>query len=301
MNTVAAIVYWVIVTIWLVIILTLISFYIANRKIFGTTRLLLLVLALDAIRNVIENIYFGLYFGSKYGLFSGSIELLLGKPILLILPKFGNVAAGCLVLGLLLFRWLPEAIRERTSTEQHTQYLHFLATTDSLTGLRNRGDFMAVAEAEWRLYQEDRRALSLLIIDIDFFKSVNDRYGHHIGDQVIMMVARLCRTRKREADVAGRLGGEEFGILLRNSGLAMAHSFAERLRGLVASEAVTIGEDQLSVTVSVGVSSALQAQSITDFFKKADSALYHAKRSGRNRVCIFGNPEKPPDGVAAMT
>jgi diguanylate cyclase (GGDEF)-like protein len=209
---------------------------------------------------------------------------------LLVLPKFGNVAAGCLVLGLLLFRWLPEAIRERRSAEQHTQYLQLLATTDSLTGLRNRGDFMAVAEAEWQLYQEDRRTLSLLIIDVDFFKSVNDRYGHHIGDQVIMMVARLCRTRKRETDIAGRLGGEEFAILLRNSDLTMAHSFAERLRDLVASEAVAIGEAQLSVTVSVGVSSAVQAQSITDFFKKADSALYEAKRSGRNRVCIFGQP-----------
>ena len=121
MNTLAAVVYWVIVLIWLSILSTVAWFYLSKWKVFGTTRLLLAVLGLDAVRNIIENTYFGLYFGSKYAIFSPVFAQILGNPYLLILPKLANVAAGCVVMGLLLMRWLPEAIRERADIERQTR------------------------------------------------------------------------------------------------------------------------------------------------------------------------------------
>ncbi len=113
MSLVAALVYWVIVTIWLAVLATVGVSYLRNRSTFGAARLLLTVLAIDTCRNIVENIYFGLYFGAQYGLFPGAIVGVLGKPGLLIVPKLVNVAAACFVLGLLLLRWLPMAMRER--------------------------------------------------------------------------------------------------------------------------------------------------------------------------------------------
>src|SRR6201996_6467564 len=113
MNTVTALVYWVIVGLWLAVLITVCSAYYRNPKTFGTTRLLLAVVAIDTTRNVVENLYFGAYFGGKYGLLPNSIYDTLGSPSLLILPKLANVIAACLVLGLLLLRWLPLALLER--------------------------------------------------------------------------------------------------------------------------------------------------------------------------------------------
>ena len=96
------------------------------------------MIGIDTIRNIVENVYFGLYFGGQYGLFSSEISKLLGNPYLLIVPKLINVAAGCLVLGLLLHRWLPSAIRERGKSERDADDLKTLANTDGLTGLYNR-------------------------------------------------------------------------------------------------------------------------------------------------------------------
>ena len=93
MSIAAALIYWVIVTVWLVVLATIVLFYIRNPRAFGTTRLLLAVIGIDTIRNIVENVYFGLYFGGQYGLFSSEISKLLGNPYLLIVPKLINVAA----------------------------------------------------------------------------------------------------------------------------------------------------------------------------------------------------------------
>jgi|SRR5580704_4847312 hypothetical protein len=113
MQLFAALIYWAIVALWLTVLGTVIFFYIRNPKAFGTTRLLLAVLAIDTTRNILENSYFGVYFGAQYGLFPSSMTAVLGQPVLLVLPKIVNVIAGCFVLGLLLLRWLPLAIKER--------------------------------------------------------------------------------------------------------------------------------------------------------------------------------------------
>jgi len=287
MNSVAAVTYWVIVAIWLTVLSTAVYFYLTNRQAFGTTRLLLLVLTLDASRNVIENVYFGFYFGSKYGIFSGAVAQTLGNPDLLILPKLANVGAGCVVLGLLLLRWLPEAILERSEAARRSAFLYELATTDEMTGLLNRRHFMASAEMEWERWQRYQRVMSLLVLDIDHFKSVNDQHGHDVGDRVIVAVARSCQDAVRKSDIAGRLGGEEFGILLLETGPADALLFAERLREVISKEVVVSSLGNISSTVSVGVSASPSAASVAELFKQADLALYQAKESGRNRVCDF--------------
>jgi diguanylate cyclase (GGDEF)-like protein len=288
MNMLTAAVYWVIVAMWLTVIITLCTFYLTNPRIFGTTRLLLAVLGIDATRNIIENVYFGLFFGSKLGIFNAGIGRVLGQPQLLILPKLANIAAGCIVLGMLLFKWLPEAIRERQETERQAVILHQMATTDGMTGLQNRSEFMALTDSEWHRSIRYQRILSLAIIDIDVFKSINDQYGHSAGDQVIVMVSRLCQTAKRSSDIAGRLGGEEFGILLPETSLTDAYAFAERLRDLVAKEITVLAEGNVQVTISIGLSCAVMASSVEEFLKQADIALYEAKQRGRNRVCQFG-------------
>jgi PAS domain S-box-containing protein len=118
MNLATALIYWVIVAIWLTVLTTILVVFKRNPSMFGPTRLLLAVVAIDTFRNIVENVYFGLYFGARFGLFPAPLGEFLGNPGLLIAPKLANVAAGCVVLGLLLKRWLPIAMRERQVSEQ---------------------------------------------------------------------------------------------------------------------------------------------------------------------------------------
>src|SRR6187455_2935565 len=192
MSLAAALIYWVIVVLWLTVLATIIVFYIRNPRVFGTTRLLLAVVAIDTLRNIVENVYFGLFFGSQYGLFSPVIGGTLGNPVLLIVPKLINVAAGCLVLGLLLHRWLPSAIRERGKSERDADDLKTLANTDGLTGLYNRRHFDAIGASEWARFQRYRRPLSVLVLDVDHFTAINDRFGHDFGDNVLKIIASVC-------------------------------------------------------------------------------------------------------------
>jgi PAS domain S-box-containing protein len=118
MHMATALIYWIIVALWLAVLITVARAYVRNPKTFGVTRLLLIVVGVDTLRNIIENLYFGLYFGSQYGVFPGSIADVLGSPYLLILPKVANVLAASVVLALLLFRWLPLALEERLQADQ---------------------------------------------------------------------------------------------------------------------------------------------------------------------------------------
>jgi diguanylate cyclase (GGDEF)-like protein len=154
-----------------------------------------------------------------------------------------------------------------------------------MTGLYNRRQFMILAEAEWQRSRRYERALSLLSVDIDNFKAINDRFGHDAGDQVITLVAELARATKREMDIAGRLGGEEFAILLPETTAEDARVVAERLRGLVLLEAASLLPAAAPTSVSIGLSDSRTADSVAEFFKQADAALYQAKRAGRNQVC----------------
>jgi diguanylate cyclase (GGDEF)-like protein len=287
MPIITASIYWVIVSIWLIVLATIFTLYSRNSRSFGTTRLLLLVVGIDTLRNIIENVYFGLFFGGQYGLFPSAVTALLGNPFLLIVPKVVNVGAGCIVLSVLLLRWLPEAVRERNSAERHAEHLKELAARDGMTGLWNRQEFLTLADVEWQRSHRYGRQLSLLMLDIDQFKSINDRYGHAAGDEVIMRIANVCTAQKRRSDIIGRLGGEEFVLLLPETSASDAHLVAERLRNIISHEIITVGVTEITTTISIGVSDAAHGASTTEFVKQADVALYQAKNSGRNRVCDF--------------
>jgi diguanylate cyclase (GGDEF)-like protein len=162
-----------------------------------------------------------------------------------------------------------------------------LALKDALTGVYNRRHFMARLDGEWKRYLRYGRPLSLLMLDIDHFKSINDRFGHDVGDQAIISVARMCATQTRDSDVVARIGGEEFAILLPETDLAEARAVAERLRKAVAERTLAINAKAVAFTVSIGLVPADGAVADpADLMKRADEALYAAKRSGRNRVMV---------------
>jgi diguanylate cyclase (GGDEF)-like protein len=176
---------------------------------------------------------------------------------------------------------------------QQADALERLACVDGLTSLNNRRHFLVLAETEWSRFKRYGRPLAALVIDIDHFKAVNDTYGHDAGDEVIKAVAEVLRKHKRVSDIVGRLGGEEFVLLLPEATLDKALAAGERFRQLIADCAIVASSRRIAVTISVGASVA--RVSLNDFgevLKEADIALYEAKRSGRNRVCRF-DPDRP--------
>jgi diguanylate cyclase (GGDEF)-like protein len=166
--------------------------------------------------------------------------------------------------------------------------MELLASIDAMTGVNNRRHFLILAENEWSRSKRYGRPLALLMLDIDRFKSINDTYGHDVGDEVIKEVGGILRTHKRSSDIIGRLGGEEFAMILPEATLDNAVAAAERLRELVAESVVTAGEHRIPVTVSVGASvSRTETSSIDELLKQTDIALYAAKHAGRNCVRRF--------------
>lgn len=159
------------------------------------------------------------------------------------------------------------------------------AITDELTGLVNRRRFFEALETEIARAVELGRPLSLVLADLDKFKRVNDRFGHPAGDEVLKAFARLISEHVREVDVAGRLGGEEFALLLPETDVEGAHAGAERLRRAVDRRPLTLTTgEKLSVTASFGVAQLESGQSGDEFLRCCDLALYRAKADGRNRV-----------------
>ena len=181
-----------------------------------------------------------------------------------------------------------------TDLIRNAELLEKLATIDSMTGLYNRRHFMVLAEAEWGRFQRYQRPLSMLMLDIDHFKSVNDRYGHAVGDEAITSVATACQRGKRTSDIAGRLGGEEFAILLPETDAAQAMVVAERIRESVAAQALATHKVRFNVTISAGIATASLGMSAVDaLLRAADEALYQAKQAGRNRVVTWSAPAAP--------
>jgi diguanylate cyclase (GGDEF)-like protein len=286
MQLVAALIYWLIVALWLGVLVAVLVYYSRNPKIFGATRLLLFVVALDTCRNIVENTYFGLFFGSQYGFFPAGIAGVLGNPALIIIPKLVNVAAGCIVIGVLLMRWLPKAVMERGNFERASAGLELLATMDGLTCVFNRRHFDTLARVEWGRFQRYGRPLSLLILDVDKFKSINDQFGHDAGDLVLKAIADDCSSMRRETDIVARFGGEEFVLLLPETNESAAGLVAERLRKQIEDHPDALGLGT-QISVSIGVAGAtLGMLSFDVLLKRADEALYEAKRLGRNRVAL---------------
>ncbi len=165
-----------------------------------------------------------------------------------------------------------------------------LAITDSLTGLFNRRHLFVLAEREFERAQRYEHPLAIMMLDLDFFKRVNDTYGHAIGDHVLCMLAERCLENLREVDILGRYGGEEFVVLLPETNLASAGKVAERLCQLIGGEPVETDKGPVSVTVSLGVAPLDEdCASFDALLERADQALYLAKEKGRDQVALWGN------------
>lgn len=186
-----------------------------------------------------------------------------------------------------------------TDLVRHAKELEGLATIDSLTGIFNRRHFLAVAENAWSRLQRYQRPISLMVVDIDHFKRINDQYGHEAGDKALQQLAGLCAAEKRSADVLARLGGEEFVILLPETGVEEAAVLAERLRRRIAETAFNVSGKGVSLTVSIGVAEATLGMSgVATLMRAADNALYQAKADERNKVVRY-RPEHAPTSLAA--
>jgi len=170
-----------------------------------------------------------------------------------------------------------------------------MAHCDALTGVRNRSTFDESLEREISLSQRYRQDISLLVIDIDFFKKVNDTYGHHIGDLVLTGLVCLIKEHVRACDIVARYGGEEFAVVLPGVTLSRAREIAERLRNAVENDTHISSEEGLKVTVSIGIDDmssldgcdTIAKDIVRKLLDNADQALYKAKDSGRNKVVVY--------------
>ncbi|MFC5459853.1 GGDEF domain-containing protein [Massilia niabensis] len=170
------------------------------------------------------------------------------------------------------------------SKERDDARMERLATTDDLTGLLNRRAFFARADAARMLAQRQGQPIALLMLDIDHFKQINDRFGHATGDEALLKFSTACCATLREYDILGRLGGEEFALVLPDTGLAGAHGAAERLRQEVMKTCVLTCGNHYTMTVSIGLVVIDPEEDLPSALARADHALYQAKHAGRNRV-----------------
>ncbi len=190
-----------------------------------------------------------------------------------------SVFLGTAAMAGWLLHELLERVRRRSFLLE--DQLARAATVDSLTGLANRGHFLEMGRRFLDRARRDRKPLSVLYLDLDHFKAVNDHHGHAVGDLALQSVVHAAIGQLRPGDLFGRLGGEEFAVVLPNCPLGPARRVAERLRQSVAD---MTGELPVSVTVSLGVAQSADDEDLDALLIRADEALLVAKRSGRNRV-----------------
>jgi diguanylate cyclase (GGDEF)-like protein len=175
-----------------------------------------------------------------------------------------------------------------TERRKMERKLALMATTDSLTGIYNRGWYLTLSEKEILRSRRYHLPMSLIMADIDHFKHINDRFGHHIGDQVLREVSGLLQKQLRAVDIMGRIGGEEFGITLIESDLKRAATIADRLRDQIEQYAIQTGSVEIRCTGSFGVTQLDgKSEDIHSIMKRADEALYRAKRNGRNCIHVL--------------
>lgn len=180
---------------------------------------------------------------------------------------------------------------ERDLAEANAQ-LSFLANHDALTGVLNVRAYHEVCNRLMNLACRNDTPFSVLFVDLDHFKRVNDTYGHEVGDQVLKSVSLCMEQRCRDCDVIGRVGGEEFSVFLPETSSQGAILFAENLRESIAQISIALPtSNMIGITASIGVASKMaHHKAIADIQRDADHAMYHAKKEGRNRVCALRFP-----------
>lgn len=179
------------------------------------------------------------------------------------------------------------ALTEIQALRQSLENLSQLVRSDPLTGIGNYRAFVSALEQELERTQRNGQPTSLIMLDIDFFKKVNDDWGHEIGNQALVHVTRQIVATVRKLDIPCRYGGEEFAIILPNTDLPASLPVANRIRQQIADSPLAVGDKQLRVTASLGVDCYLPGQLATtdELVQRADHYLYQAKQQGRNQVC----------------
>ncbi len=201
-----------------------------------------------------------------------------------IIPYLYTILAAFFIFTIVLTRWILK--KDLSDLSDYQDKLFHAATTDALTGVANRRYFMEFGSKEMKINLLQKKSMAVLILDIDHFKSVNDRYGHAIGDQALKHFADICRRNIRDSDIFGRVGGEEFAILLNEYAEEQALKLAERMRVLVSHSPLIIGDRRIELTVSIGLATLAQHCTFDELLDNADKALYEAKNSGRNTVIL---------------
>ncbi|MCK5930781.1 MAG: GGDEF domain-containing protein [Fulvimarina manganoxydans] len=207
------------------------------------------------------------------------------------------VVAGLSTLAALAIAafWILPAMRRQSQEqgelksltgrlERRSQDLEHAAVTDPLTGLHNRRFFDEAVHHYLQAFDRIGRPLAFMLLDLDHFKSINDTYGHDVGDEVLKAVANCLFEFTRHHDIVARLGGEEFAIVAPNMNKTECHAFADRLREAISKLTIKVGNVHLRVTVSVGITISQRSDAFPEFYKRADVNLYNAKQTGRNRV-----------------
>ena len=222
----------------------------------------------------------------KFALYYSSVTVLIAVlPVVLGANEFTFVSVTfiawtsqiVLMLGVLLTLSLSDII------DMHYKN----SVTDPLTNLFNRRYFLQQARILLKSAERHQFPISLILCDIDKFKTINDTFGHDIGDKAIVNFTNCIKQAKRDEDILARFGGEEFILLLPQTTLEGARQFAERLRQLIEKLSLTVPDGDISVTASFGVSTLTEKGDIEQQISRADSALYSAKKQGRNKVCMF--------------
>jgi diguanylate cyclase (GGDEF)-like protein len=173
-------------------------------------------------------------------------------------------------------------LNDITNLIEKTKKLEELCTIDELTGVYNRRFILEKLESEIEISKRYHSPLSIIILDIDNFKDINDNLGHLAGDKVLIKTSETIRNSLRESDNFGRIGGEEFIIVLPNTDLEKAHMCGERIRTNISSQ--SFEQHDYVVTVSGGIASYVYNESMESFFKRADNLLYKAKKTGKNLI-----------------
>jgi len=183
---------------------------------------------------------------------------------------------------------VTDIVANRKALERVNSELEMLSRTDRLTQLYNRGYWEECLIRDFARYSRYKTDCSVVMLDIDHFKKVNDTYGHQAGDAVIRKVANLIRDNLRKTDIAGRYGGEEFGVILQNTDADSAVYFCERLRKAAEKCVVTHDGQEIRFTISLGISQADSSLSTHKcWLEQADQALYASKEGGRNQTWVY--------------
>lgn len=180
--------------------------------------------------------------------------------------------------------------QQATELQSLNEELRRLTITDPMTGLHNRRHFDAIMETDLALSRRHNEVSSIVIIDLDHFKNINDTFGHKTGDRVLIHVANILKSKLRKTDTICRIGGEEFAVISRRAGIEDAMTVGEKLRKAVEMNPLQAGKNCISLTISIGISSLPSTKQNTqpdDIFRKADAALYFSKEHGRNRVTHY--------------